>query len=96
MEDGGDAARLMPKGLSYRAIRESLAVAREVNRTRESTYAGVPRREIVAMLVGLVRPQGPGHEPQYEKLPEFAVRWFRKYDADPAVAARWYSGGPQS
>ena len=84
----------MPKGLPYGAIRHSLAAAPEVNKTRHSTYSGVPRREILAMLVGLVRSQGPGHEPQYEKLPEFAARWFRKYDDEPSVAARWYSAGP--
>ncbi len=90
-EDGGDVARLMPKGLSYHAIRESQAAARDVNKTRQSTYANVPRREIVAMLLGLVRSQGPGHDPQREKLPAFAARWFRRYDQNPVVAAGWYS-----
>jgi hypothetical protein len=83
----------MPKGLSYRAIRDSLAVARKVNKTRQSTYSGVPRREIAAMLAGLVRSQGPTHDPQREQLPAFAARWFAKYDDNPNVAARWYSGG---
>jgi predicted metal-dependent hydrolase len=91
--DGGDVTRLMPKGLSYRAIRESLAVARKVNKTCHSTYSGVPRREIAAMLAGLVRSQGPTHDPQREQLPAFAARWFAKYDDNPNVAARWYSGG---
>ena len=90
-EEGGEFARLMPKGLSYRAIRESLTAARDVNKTAQSTYAGVPRREIVAMLLGLVRSQGPGHDPQDATVPPFAARWFTRYDQNPDVAARWYS-----
>ncbi|WP_460354489.1 metal-dependent hydrolase [Mycobacterium sp. ZZG] len=88
-EDGGDLGRLMPKGLSYHAIRESLAAAREVNKT--PTYAGVPRRELAAMLLGLVRSQAPGHDPERETLPSFAARWLRRYDDEPAAVARWYS-----
>lgn len=90
--DGGGVARLIPQGLSYRAIRESRSVAREVNKTRHSTYSGVPRREIATMLGGLVRSQGPTHDPGHEQLPAFAARWFAKYDDNPGVAARWYSG----
>lgn len=91
--DGGDLGRLMPNGLSYGAIRDSMAAARDVNVTRKATYAGVPRREIAAMLLGLVRSQSPSHDPTYERLPEFAARWFQRYDAEPAAAARWYSTG---
>lgn len=94
-EDGGDYGRLMPKGFSYSAIRDSLTAAREVNKTCRSTYSGVPRRELLAMLVGLVRSQAPNHDPQRERLPEFAAEWFKKYEADPNVAARWYSVGAQ-
>jgi predicted metal-dependent hydrolase len=92
-DDGGDYGRLMPKGFSYSAIRKSLAAAREVNKLRCSTYSGVPRRELLTMLVGLVRSQTPSHDPQSEKLPTFAAQWFAKYDDDPNVAARWYSHG---
>ena len=75
------------------AIRDSLTAARELRGEVKSTYAGVPRREILAMLVGLVRSQGPTHDPASEKLPEFAGRWFVRYDEDPKVAGRWYSVG---
>jgi hypothetical protein len=43
------------------------------------------------MMAGLVRSQGPRHDPKYEKLPELAGHWFKKYDADPKIAARWYT-----
>jgi predicted metal-dependent hydrolase len=88
---GGDYGRLMPKGFSYGAIRDSLAAARQVNKSRLPTYSGVPRRELMSMMVGLVRSQGPRHNPQQERLPVFAARWFAKYDDDPNVAAHWYS-----
>jgi predicted metal-dependent hydrolase len=96
-DDGGDYGRIMPKGFSYSAIRNSLATARQVNKSRYSTYSGVPRRELLTMLVGLVRSQAPSHDPQNEKLPAFAAQWFAKYEDDPNVAARWYSlGSPRS
>ena len=95
-EDGGDLGRLMPMGLSFNAIRDSLRASRQLRGDVQPTYAGVPRREILAMLVGLVRSQGPTHDPASEKLPEFAGRWFRRFDEDPNVAGRWYSLGATS
>ncbi len=92
-DDGGAYGRLMPKGFSYNAIRNSLAAARQVSKSRHSTYSGVPRRELLMMLIGLVRSQAPSHDPKNEKLPAFAAQWFAKYDDDPNVAARWYSLG---
>lgn len=43
------------------------------------------------MMVGLVRSQGPRHDPEHENLPVFAARWFAQYHDDPNVAAHWYS-----
>ena len=88
---GGDYCRLMPNGFSYKAFRQSLITARHVNKSHLSTYSGVPRRELLSMIVGLARSQGPRHNPQHEKLPIFASRWLAKYDENPDVAARWYS-----
>jgi predicted metal-dependent hydrolase len=90
-EFGGDYGRLMPKGFSHSAIRDSLAAARRVNKSGLSTYSGVPRRELMSMMVGLVRSQAPSHNPRNEKLPAFAAQWFAKYEDDPNVAAHWYS-----
>lgn len=94
--DGGQSARLMPKGLSYKAIHDSMAAAKVINRTGRSTYAGVPRRDLLAMAIGLVRSQRPGHDPAHEPLPEFAARWFRRYADEPAAATRWYGAQPLS
>jgi predicted metal-dependent hydrolase len=92
-EDGGEFGRLIPNGLSVKAIRDTVQATRELLRPGQATYAGVPRREVLGMLAGLVRSQGPRHDPKYERLPEFAGHWFRKYDADPKIAARWYTAG---
>lgn len=91
--DGGQFGRLIPNGLSARAFRDSLKAAHELCDPGQGTYAGVPRREIFEMITGLIRSQGPGHNPKYEKLPPLAGRWLKKYDENPKVAARWYTVG---
>ncbi|OBH49273.1 metal-dependent hydrolase [Mycobacterium sp. E2479] len=95
-EDGGQLGLLIPNGLTPRAIRETLRAARDLEGIGEPTYAGVPKREMLEMLVGLVRSQGPRHNPQSEKLPPFADRWFTRYKEEPKSAARWYSVGSAS
>lgn len=91
--EGGEFAALLPVGLKPAAVARALSAARRLDGRYQPTYAGVPRREVAEMLVGLVRSQGPNHDPFYERLPEFAARWFRRYDEDPRAAARWYSIG---
>lgn len=92
-EDGGEFARLIPTGLSPRALRDSIKATKQLEKPGQATYAGVPRRELISMLMGLIRSQGPGHDPAREKLPGFAGRWFNRYDEEPKSAARWYSVG---
>jgi predicted metal-dependent hydrolase len=91
--DGGRYGRLIPEGLSLRAFRAAQRAARQLTGPGQATYSGVPKRELLAMLLGLVRSQGPSHDPTYENVPEFAGRWFQRYDEDPKSTARWYSGG---
>ncbi|GAA4540497.1 metal-dependent hydrolase [Mycobacterium paraffinicum] len=95
-EDGGELGQLLPNGLSTRALREALRAAHELTKPGQSTYAGVPKREVLTMLVGLVRSQGPRHDPEGENLPEFAGRWIQRYAEEPKSAARWYSVGAAS
>lgn len=90
--EGGEFADLVPAGVTLR----SMAAVWRFNRTHaeyDTTYAEVPLREMIEMFVGLVRSQAPDHDPLYERLPDFAARWFRRYDEDPRAAARWYSVG---
>ena len=94
--DGGNYGRLLPAGLTPRAMVSAARSARRMTEPNQATYAGVPKREFLAMLVGLVRSQGPSHDPAYENLPTFAGRWFNRYDEDPRSVARWYSVGAVS
>ncbi|TDK98468.1 metal-dependent hydrolase [Mycobacterium paragordonae] len=91
--DGGSYGRLIPDGLSPKAFYASLRAARELTDPGQATYAGVPKRELAAMLTGLVRSQGPGHDPAHERIPTFAGRWFHRYAEEPKSAAHWYSIG---
>lgn len=92
-EDGGHYARLLPDGMKLRSLLAASRAARQLAKPGQGTYAGVPRREMVAMLTGLVRSQGPNHDPTFENLPPFADRWRDRYDEEPKSAARWYSVG---
>lgn len=91
--DGGHYGQLLPDGLSLRSMLAASRSARRLTEPGQATYAGVPRREMLAMLTGLVRSQGPSHDPACENLPPFAGRWFHRYDEKPKSAARWYSIG---
>ncbi|KHO22380.1 metal-dependent hydrolase [Mycolicibacterium setense] len=91
--DGGAYAAMLPAGLSLRAMRSSQRAARQFSTPRQATYSGVPKRELAEMAIGLVRSQGPSHDPTFERLPHFAARWFRRYNEEPKSAGRWYSVG---
>lgn len=91
--DGGEYAALIPAGLSVKALRAAQRATRELSSPDQATYAGVPRRELAAMLTGLVRSQAPRHDPATELLPPLAARWFARFHQEPKSAARWYSVG---
>jgi predicted metal-dependent hydrolase len=91
--EGGRFAALIPNGMSPRALLDAQRATRELCRPGQATYAGVPKREMAAMLIGLVRSQAPRHDPTREKLPPFAAHWFERFEAEPKSAARWYSVG---
>jgi predicted metal-dependent hydrolase len=91
--DGGQFAALIPDGMSPKSLWAAQRATRRLCGARQATYADVPKRELLAMLVGLVRSQGPHHDPATENLPPFADRWFRRFEAEPRSAARWYSVG---
>ena len=91
--DGGQYAALIPGGLSLSAMRASQRAARRLTGAGQATYSGVPKRQLLDMVIGLVRSQGRNHDPRHERLPVFADRWLRRYDEDPRSVARWYSVG---
>jgi hypothetical protein len=91
--DGGRFSLLLPSGLSPKGINAARRAARELSTPAQATYAGVPKRELVALVAGLVRSQGPHHDPTVGNLPAFADRWFARFEIEPRSAARWYSIG---
>ncbi|MDG4662963.1 metal-dependent hydrolase [Mycobacterium sp. 236(2023)] len=93
--DGGSFAELLPTGLSPSALQAARRAARGLCGPAAATYAGVPRRELLAMVVGLLRSQGPGHDPATEHLPAFASRWFDRFHRQPGSVSRWYSAGQE-
>jgi predicted metal-dependent hydrolase len=56
-------------------------------------FTGLPLREQLAALTGVVRSQLPNHNPAHEKLPALADQWFRRYD-DGYDVSRWYTAEP--
>ncbi|OJZ75258.1 metal-dependent hydrolase [Mycobacterium paraffinicum] len=91
--DGGKFASLIPNGLSFKALRATRRAAREMSTPDQGTYAGVPKRELINMAIGLVRSQGPGHDPAREILPPFAGHWFERFAGEPKSVSRWYTAG---
>jgi hypothetical protein len=57
-------------------------------------FAGLPVRDQLVALKGVVRSQIPGHNPAHEQLPALASDWFARYDAGYDVT-RWYTATPQ-
>ncbi|OBH49250.1 metal-dependent hydrolase [Mycobacterium sp. E2479] len=94
-EDGGHYGAVLPDGLSFRALRNVKRARIALNQKPEqSAYAGIPRREIAKMIMGLTRCQAPNHDSTSEDIPTFANRFFDRYEEEPRCALRWYSAGP--
>lgn len=91
--DGGNLGQLLPNGWAPRSLLSAVLAARSLTEPGQATYAGVPKREMLAMLTGIIRSQGPSHDPATENIPPFAGRWFDRYEVEPKSAARWYSVG---
>jgi predicted metal-dependent hydrolase len=92
-EDGGHYGKLMPQSFTLKGFRDAGKAVKALETPDQNTYAGVPRKELLKMMYGLVRSQIPSHNPEFEDLPEFADRWFRRFDEEPKAAASWYSVG---
>ncbi|MEB4207732.1 metal-dependent hydrolase [Mycobacterium sp. 94-17] len=90
-EDGGHFGAVLPNGFSFKGFRDAKRMVKELMNPDQATYQGVPRRELVAMVIGLIRAQSPNHNAQAEKTPSFAWRLLERYETDPTSLARWYS-----
>ncbi|MEB4207736.1 metal-dependent hydrolase [Mycobacterium sp. 94-17] len=90
-DDGGHYGALLSEGFGMRGFSGARRATKRLGLTsQQAPYAGVPRSEIIAMLIGLIRSQAPHANHKDAKVPEFAYRWFHRYEEDPAGAAHWY------
>ena len=58
--------------------------------TMPRAFSGLPLREQLVALTGVVRSQLPNHNPAHERLPALADLWFRRYD-DGYDVSHWYT-----
>ncbi|MCX2931175.1 metal-dependent hydrolase [Mycobacterium sp. CVI_P3] len=85
-----DARTLLPTFGMLHTLRQRFA------RRRASTpnaFATVPRRERLLAAGRVLLSQTPFHDPADQPLPEFADRWFARWNAG-ADVTRWYTGQP--
>jgi len=58
-------------------------------------YSNIPLREQIAVALGVMRSQIPGHNPANQKLPPLAAEWLARYEAGYDVT-RWYTAGNEA
>jgi predicted metal-dependent hydrolase len=84
-----DARTMMPAYGMRDTVRRKLRLE-PAGRTPPSAFACIPRRELLTVTGRVLLSQTPFHDPEGEKLPEFADRWFERWDAGGDVT-RWYT-----
>jgi predicted metal-dependent hydrolase len=67
------------------------ALTRRPKSTVPAAYATVPRLQRYRAVVRVLLSQTPFHNPDHQPLPEFADRWFDRWNAGGDVT-RWYTG----
>lgn len=82
-----DARTMLPTYGARQALRQRLG---RQQAPAPGAFAGVPRRELVVAAGRVLLSQTPFHNPEHEPLPEFADRWFERWDRGGDVT-RWYS-----
>jgi predicted metal-dependent hydrolase len=82
-----DARTMLPAFAISDALRRRLApsLVRPVG-----AFASVPRRELLVAAGRVLLSQTPYHNPDHSPLPEFADRWFARWNAGEDIT-RWYA-----
>lgn len=88
-----DARVLLPATSILDAMRRLPFARRRLAHVPEvpDCYLGVPGPDRKMAGRGVLRSQRPYHDPGDQPLPDFANRWFARYDAGGDIA-HWYSG----
>lgn len=94
-EDRGlDARTLLPTFGIREALRRRLPVGGKPSTPpMPNAFATVPRKERLISVARVLLSQTPFHNPANEPLPEFADRWFERWNAGGDVT-RWYTAEP--
>ena len=82
-----DARTLLP-GYGARENLQHKLLGRD--RSVPPPFKGVPRKQILVAAGRVLLSQTPFHNPEHEPLPQFADRWFRRWDRGDDVT-RWYA-----
>jgi predicted metal-dependent hydrolase len=86
-----DARTMLPAYGFRDSLRRRLRFGREgVAASRPSAFASIPRKELAVTAGRVMLSQTPFHDPADDALPEFADRWFERWDSGGDVT-RWYS-----
>jgi predicted metal-dependent hydrolase len=86
-----DARTMMPAYGLRDSVRRKVRLGRAaLAPAPPSAFAAVPRREMLTTTRRVLLSQTPFHDPEGETLPEFADRWFARWDSGGDVT-RWYS-----
>lgn len=90
-----DARTFLPTYRLRQTLRQRLPFARRhvTPATTPSAFSSVPRKQSLVAAGRVLLSQTPFHNPANEPLPEFADRWFKRWNSGGDVT-RWYTGQP--
>ncbi|AGB21667.1 putative metal-dependent hydrolase [Mycobacterium sp. JS623] len=87
-----DARTLLPTfGLRQTLGRKIRLAGKRSAPTTPTAFSSVPRKEILVAAGRVLLSQTPFHNPAHEPLPEFADRWFERWERGGDVT-HWYTG----
>jgi predicted metal-dependent hydrolase len=86
-----DARMLLPTFGMRQALKQKVPFAGRRSATTLSAFSEVPRKERLAATGRVLLSQTPFHNPEHVPLPEFADRWFQRWERGGDVT-RWYTG----
>ena len=86
-----DASTLLPAFGLRQALRQKMPFGGRYSApATPSAFSSVPRKEILVAAGRVLLSQTPFHDPAHEPLPEFADRWFERWERGGDVT-RWYT-----
>jgi predicted metal-dependent hydrolase len=89
-----DARTLLPGFGLRQTLRQRLPIGGSRHTApMPSAFASVPRKQILVAVGRVLLSQTPFHDPANEPLPQFADRWFERWNAG-ADVTHWYTATP--